>query len=397
MTNTGRKKIIFVDDQVSNLMIGRNVLSNEYDVFTVPSAEKLFVLIEKVYPDLILLDVAMPDIDGYVTIEKLKADPKFEPIPVIFLTAKNDTSSELKGLSLGAIDYITKPFSPPLLLKRIEVHLLLRDQKEQLENQKKQLSTYNENLEEIIKEKTKTIIELQNAVLETVAELVEARDDVTGGHIERTQLYLKILFDGLREAQIYEEEIKDWDVDIVVQSAQLHDVGKISINENILNKPGKLTTEEYEEIKQHTLVGGKIIEHIQGRTTEHKFLEFTKTMAMTHHEKWDGSGYPHGLKGTEIPLEGRLMSIVDVYDALVSERPYKKAFTHEEAVDIIRDGSGTQFDPTLVELFLIEQEKFRETSGNISPTRSFIRNFVAPSSRKMAKESEKKAKESGEV
>jgi putative two-component system response regulator len=365
---SSRKKIIFVDDQVSNLMIGRNVLAMDYDVFTVPSAKKMFELMVKISPDLILLDVEMPEMNGYETIEKLKSDSETEGIPVIFLTAKTDASSELKGLNLGAIDYITKPFSPPLLLKRIEVHLLLLEQRKQLESQKKQLLAYNENLEAIVKEKTKTIIELQNAVLETVAELVEARDDVTGGHIERTQSYLKILFDGLSETGVYAEEIKDWDVDVVVQSAQLHDVGKISVNENILNKPGRLTAEEFEEIKKHTLVGGRIIEHIQERTSDHKFLEFTKSMAVSHHERWDGTGYPHGLKGTAIPLEGRLMAIVDVYDALVSERPYKKAFSHEEAVDIIKDGSGSQFDPTLVELFLLEQEKFSETAKEISPT-----------------------------
>jgi putative two-component system response regulator len=374
MACADRKKIIFVDDQTSNLMIGRNVLSAEYDVFTVPSARKMFELMEKVAPDLILLDVEMPDMNGYQTIESLKSEPKFKEIPVIFLTAKSDAVSELQGLNLGAIDYIAKPFSPPLLLKRIEVHLLLLEQKKQLESQKKQLEAYNTNLEEIVKEKTRTIVELQNAVLETVAELVEARDDVTGGHIERTQSYLKILFDGLKEARLYSEEIKDWDVDMVVQSAQLHDVGKISVNENILNKPGKLTAEEFDEIKKHTLIGGRIIEHIQGRTSDHKFLEFTKTMAVSHHERWDGTGYPHGLKGADIPLEGRLMSIVDVYDALVSERPYKKAFSHEEAVTIITEGRGTQFDPNLVDLFLSEQDKFAATAMDIMPATSLLRD-----------------------
>ncbi|MCL2755214.1 MAG: response regulator [Oscillospiraceae bacterium] len=365
MTQQTRKRIIFVDDQVSNLMIGRNVLSANYDVFTVPSSKKMFELMDKVYPDLILLDVEMPDMDGYETVVRLKENATYKDIPVIFLTAKTDSSSELKGLNLGAIDYITKPFSPPLLLKRIEVHLLILSQRIQLEKQKKQLQSYNENLEETVKEKTKTITELQNAVLETVAELVEARDDVTGGHIERTQSYLKILFDGLRESGIYADIIKSWDVDMVIQSAQLHDVGKISVNENILNKPGRLTAEEFEEMKKHTSVGGKIIEHIQERTSEHSFLKFCKSMAVSHHERWDGNGYPCGLKGEDIPLEGRLMAIVDVYDALVSERPYKKAFSHEEAVNIIKDGSGTQFDPTLIELFIREQERFSETAKGI--------------------------------
>ncbi|MCL1789371.1 MAG: response regulator [Oscillospiraceae bacterium] len=374
-TTTGRKKIIFVDDQVSNLMIGRNTLSSSYDVFTVPSAEKMFALLEKFIPALILLDIEMPVMNGYEAIELLKKEPKTTEIPVIFLTAKNDTDSELKGLALGAVDYMTKPFPPPLLLKRIENHLLAVEQRLQLEEQKVKLQEYNENLEGIVKEKTKMVTELQNAVLETVAELVETRDETTGGHIERTQLYLKTMFDGLKETGIYTEEIKDWDVEMIIRSAQLHDVGKISIREDVLNKPGRLTPEEFEEMKKHTIIGGKIIEHIQERTTEQDFLSFTRTMAVSHHEKWDGTGYPYGLKGIEIPLEGRLMSIVDVYDALVSERPYKKAFTHEEAVKIITDGSGSQFEPVLVDLFLQEQSKFKETAKNTRKSSLFGTNM----------------------
>ena len=364
ITPATRKKVIFVDDQVSNLLIGRNVLSPDYDVFTVPSAEKMFALLKKIDPDLILLDIEMPEMNGYEAIEILKNEPKTLEIPVIFLTAKTDAGSELKGLELGAIDYISKPFSPPLLLKRIDNHLLFAAQKQELQK-------YNKDLEDIVKAKTETIVELQNAVLETVAELVETRDETTGGHIERTQVYLKTLFDGLKETGIYNEEIKDWDVEMIVRSAQLHDVGKISIREDVLNKPGKLTKDEFEEMKKHTIIGGKIIEHIQERTTEQPFLEYTKTMAVSHHEKWDGTGYPYGLKGEEIPLEGRLMSIVDVYDALVSERPYKKAFSHNEAVQIIKDGSGTQFEPALVDLFLREQNKFEETAKNIRKSHLF--------------------------
>ncbi|MCL2036527.1 MAG: response regulator [Oscillospiraceae bacterium] len=383
-----RKKIIFTDDQVSNLMIGRNVLAADYDVFTVPSAEKMFDLMKKITPDLILLDVYMPGMDGYTAIEKLKSDPKTKDIPVVFLTGKTDPGSELRGLTLGAIDYIYKPFSPPLLLKRIQAHLLAMEQNQQLQQQKEELQIYNDDLEKKVAAKTRTIIELQNVVLETVAELVEARDEITGGHIERTQSYLKILFEGLKETGTYHKEIKDWDVNMIITSAQLHDVGKISVSEEILNKPGKLTPEEFEIIKKHTLIGGKIIEHIQARTEDNRFLSFTKTMAVSHHEKWDGTGYPYGLKGTDIPLEGRLMSVVDVYDALVSERPYKKSFTHEEAVKIITDGSGTQFEPKLVELFLQEQEKFKRTSENITTTKSLMRKITEESGG--AKKSDKK-------
>ncbi|MDR2535872.1 MAG: response regulator [Treponema sp.] len=348
---TNRKKILLVDDNITNLTVGKNALIEKYDVFTIPSGEKLFKMLEKVIPDMILLDVEMPEMNGYDVIKGLKKQDKTANIPVIFLTAKNDDGSELQGLSLGAIDYITKPFSPPLLLKRIEVHLLV-------ESQKRELKEYNTNLQNMVKEKTKEVVSLQNAILRTVAELVESRDSITGGHIERTERYLKILVEGMREQNFHVPEIAAWDTDILFQSAQLHDVGKIVIKDNILFKPGKLNYEEFEEMKKHTTFGVHVIEKIEESTSERIFLEHAKIFAGTHHEKWDGTGYPKGLKGSDIPLQGRLMAIVDVYDALLSERPYKKAFTHEEAVNIIKGNSGTHFDPELVVLFISVADKF---------------------------------------
>ncbi|ULQ60562.1 response regulator [Brucepastera parasyntrophica] len=344
MENT-RKKIILVDDNITNLTVGKNTLIDKYDVFTIPSGEKLFKILEKVIPDLILLDVEMPEMSGYDVIKILKRQKETAHIPVIFLTAKSDTGSELEGLSLGAIDYITKPFSPPLLLKRIEVHLLV-------ETQKLELKEYNDNLQEMVMEKTREVLNLQNAILKTVSELVECRDSVTGGHIERTQNYLQILLRALREQNLYSEETVGWDNDFFFQSAQLHDLGKIAIRDSILLKPGKLTEEEFNEMKKHTTFGVHVIEKIAESTTEQTFLNHAKIFAGTHHEKWDGSGYPGGLREKNIPLQGRMMAIVDVYDALLSERPYKEAFSHEEAVKIIQDSKGTHFDPVLVDLFL---------------------------------------------
>jgi putative two-component system response regulator len=352
MTNK-KKLIIIVDDDITNLVVAKNNLSLKYDVFTVPSGEKLFSLLEKVSPDLILLDVNMPLMDGYQVIKILKENDKTAQIPVIFLTAKSDSKSELEGLSLGAIDYITKPFSPPLLFKRIEVHLLV-------EQQKYELSVLNDELLERVEKKTRSVLELQNALLHTMAELVEYRDNVTGGHITRTQGFLDIMLYALVESGLYNEEVSTWDKGLVLQSAQLHDVGKIAIKDAILSKPGKLDPDEFEQVKEHTIFGEKIIDKIKESTSECTFLEYAKTFIATHHEKWDGSGYPRGLKGEEIPLLGRLMAIVDVYDALISARPYKDAFSHEEAVKTIKESSGTHFDPALVEIFLKYEKEFEK-------------------------------------
>ncbi|MDR3231217.1 MAG: response regulator [Synergistaceae bacterium] len=352
-----RHRIVLVDDNMTNLTMGKNILKAFYEVFPLPSGAKLFELLEKVLPDLILLDIEMPEMNGYEAIRRLRSDPRFAEIPVIFLTAKKDEGSELEGLSLGAIDYILKPFSAPLLLKRIENHLLISSQKKALKN-------YSENLEEMVERKTRQVTELQNAILTTVAEMVEFNDIVTGGHVYRTQEYLKLLVDALIRDKIYESETAKWDLGFLIPSAQLHDVGKIAISDAILNKPGKLTPEEFEEMKKHVLIGVCAIEIIEENTTEHAFLHHAKIIAGTHHEKWDGTGYPMRLRGYNIPLEGRLMAIADVYDALISVRPYKEPLSAKDAERIIREETGIHFDPTLVNVFCQVAGQFAEIAGN---------------------------------
>jgi putative two-component system response regulator len=356
--DTERKVLFLVDDNAVNLKVGKDMLKDEFKVYPVPSAEIMFDLLDNIIPDMILLDIEMPDINGYKAIKILKEHSSWRDIPVIFLTAKLDKGSELEGLSLGAIDYVTKPFSAPLLLKRIENHLII-------ETQKKQLKEFNDNLEDMVNRKTAQILNLQTAVLATVADLVEFRDDVTGGHVSRTQRYLKLLLDKLIADGVYAKEIADWDMEYLLPSAQLHDVGKIAISDSILNKPGKLTEEEFEIMKTHTTVGVEAIKRIESNAEEHAFLHHAKLIAGTHHEKWDGSGYPSGLKGTDIPLEGRLMAIVDVYDALISARPYKKPFSTAEAKQIIEESSGTHFDPTLVALFTELSDEFAAASREL--------------------------------
>ena len=351
----GQKTIFLVDDDLTNLTSGENALKEHYNVFTMNSGFRLLNMLESHIPDLILLDIEMPEMDGYETIKLLKSREETRHIPIIFLTVHNDAESELKGLSLGAIDYIIKPFSLPLLLKRIEVHLLV-------ESQRKQLVNYKDNLQVMVDTRTKTVVELKNAFLKMMAELVEYRDDTTGGHIGRTQYYMSLLLDSIKEQDLYKEEIASWDKELILLSAQLHDIGKIAIKDRILQKPSKLSEGEFEEIKLHVTIGEKLIEKIKKNTTERAFLDQARIMVATHHEKWDGSGYPRGLAGEEIPLQGRLMAIADVYDALVSERPYKRAFSHAEAVDTIAHEKGKHFDPSLVDLFLSIADKFSEVS-----------------------------------
>ncbi|MDR1394914.1 MAG: response regulator [Deltaproteobacteria bacterium] len=346
-----REKIILVDDNLTNLAMGRSMLKETYEVYPASSGAALFEILEHVTPALILLDVLMPGLDGYQTIEKLKADPRWSDIPVIFLTSKNDEKSEFQGLSLGAIDYVGKPFSAPLLLKRLENQLILV-------HQKRELRRFNDQLEEKAEQKTRQVVELQNAVISTVAYLLEVRDHMTGGHLTRIQNYLKVMIEELLQRQIYFEEVSSWDQVFLIPSAQLHDVGRVGIRDAILHKTSRLTAEEFEEMKRHTTIGAEAVIKVAKTTREHAFLRHGAVFAGTHHERWDGKGYPAGLKGEEIPLEGRILAIFDDFDALVSDRPYRLAFPLPEAVAMVLAGRGTQFDPVLVEVFEARLDDF---------------------------------------
>jgi putative two-component system response regulator len=344
-----KKKIILVDDILVNLKIGAKVLGDDYDVFTVPSAEKLFKMLENLRPDLILLDIDMPVMDGYEALGILKAGERTRDIPVIFLSANQGPLYESRGLDLGAADYLTKPYSPELLKRRVQTQL-------SLVSQRRVITGYQEKFRQMELEKTRTLEELKWKVLRTVIELVERRDEVTGGHVERTHRYVELLLDALVRNNIYTDIVRSWERDFFLHSTRLYDLGKVSINDQILLKPGKLTDEEYAEMKKHTLLGVKILEDIEAGLAESSggdgLLEHAKAFAGCHHEWWDGTGYPYGLRADNIPLQGRIMAIADVYSALVTERPYKKAYTHGEAARIIAQGKGTHFDPALVDIFL---------------------------------------------
>ena len=331
------KVIFIVDDNTTNLALAKKGLDDKYRVFALPSAARMFKLAEKIMPDLILLDVDMPEMDGFEALSLLKSDEELRTVPVIFLTAKNDAESEIRGFEMGAIDFINKPFTPPVLIRRIETHI---------------------EIDRLIKESLRSVRKVHDATINVMANLVENRDKVTGGHIDRTQKYVSFLVNEMVRAGIYADEVSHWDLGILSSSSQLHDVGKITISDLILNKPGKLNDEEFALIKLHCAEGERIIDEMIGKAEEDGFLIHAKKFAGCHHEKWNGFGYPRGLKGNEIPLEGRIMAIADVYDALVSERPYKKAFTHDQALDMIKNDSGTHFDPKIIEAFLNVADDF---------------------------------------
>lgn len=344
MNTNPKMKIMIIDDSITNLNITRTALEQQYEVLPFLSAKKALKLFERMTPDLILLDVDMPEMNGFEVIRHIKQSPyPVQDVPVIFLTAMND--SEYDGLNLGAVDYIIKPFSYPLLLKRIELHL--------------QLQLYRRHLERMMDEKTEEISELQYAIVRVMSEMVERRDGSAGQHLLRTQDYLKILLAEVKKSNIYTEELQEINEDLFISASQLHDVGKISIPDRILLKPGKLTREEFEVMKTHTSLGKDAINGAMAGVRDINFLEIAAAFAGSHHERWDGIGYPDGLRGKDIPIEGRLMAIVDVYDALISERPYKRALPHEDAARIIVEESGTHFDPLLVEVFASVSDRFK--------------------------------------
>ena len=341
-----QKTIFIVDDNDINLTMAKEALKDNYRVLTLPSAQRMFEFIERTMPDLILLDIEMPGMNGFEALRKLKEDSAKSGIPVIFLTSMTDAEVEVRGFELGVVDFVTKPFSAPVLLNRIKTHL---------------------NIDDIIKERTNKLQRLQSSIVFVLADMVENRDHGTGGHIERTTSYLRILTESALNRGLYTSQLSNIDFEMLVTSARLHDVGKISISDTILNKPDKLTDEEFEIMKSHTTEGERIIDQIVSRAGENEaFLHHAKLFAGYHHERWDGRGYPYKIGGTDIPIQGRIMAFADVYDALVSERPYKKAFTHEEAVNIIMESAGTQFDPNFAEVFNDVEQEFKNARGLIN-------------------------------
>ncbi|OOM77215.1 cyclic di-GMP phosphodiesterase response regulator RpfG [Clostridium puniceum] len=346
-----QKTIMIVDDTEMNIDILVEALQDEYELIVAINGLVAIELIEEQKPDLILLDIMMPEMNGYEVLKKFKENPVLNHIPVILLSAITDSDSKTKGFFLGAVDYVTKPFEIVEVKARVKTQLRLEEARLVLESQ-------NSILEEKVKERTKLIERTNSATIYCLAALAETRDPETGQHIKRTQEYIRELALELQKNKEYESVLTDEYIELLYKSAPLHDIGKVGVKDEILLKPGKLTEEEFEEMKMHTIYGEESLMVGIKELGEESFLTLAKEIALTHHEKWDGSGYPKGISKKEIPISGRLMALSDVYDALVNKRIYKGAFTHDEAKKIIMEGSGTHFDPDIVEAFIKKEANF---------------------------------------
>ena len=348
-----KSKILVVDDTAENLDIVVESLHGEYTVFAAIDGSTALELVDRVKPDLILLDIMMPVMDGFEVLKILKDDKLTSEIPVIFLTAMDQLQNKTKGFQAGVVDYIVKPFEIEEVKVRVKTHIDLKKSKEFIKNQ-------NLILEREIKERTKDLLITREVTIDCMASLAESRDPETGSHIIRTKNFVKMLATKAMELPKFKPLLNEEIIENLFQTAPLHDIGKVGIPDHILLKPGKLTAEEFEIMKEHANYGRKALLSSTKKLGSNSFLNSALEISYTHHEKWDGSGYPQGLKGDEIPLSGRLMAIADVYDALTCKRVYKKAFTHEKSVEIITEGKGKHFDPDLFECFLEIQDDFHE-------------------------------------
>ncbi|MBD3767700.1 MAG: response regulator [Gammaproteobacteria bacterium] len=326
-------------------MLLNKLLAEHYQVRLVNSGQKALDFFTQQQADLVLLDVMMPEMDGYEVCRRLLERPSTRKLPILFITAKNSAEDEQDALSAGGNDFITKHINPKVLLARISTHLKVKAFQDFLAKE-------NERLEQMVEERLSGIFKLQDASLAVMISLAEFRDECTGFHIKRTQHYIRLLAVEVSES-LPEYQLTSEQVEMIAKSAPLHDIGKITIPDHILLKPGKLTDEEFAIMKTHAQKGYDILRSASANMGDYgDFLTMAQQVALTHHEKWDGTGYPNGLAGREIPLAGRLMAIVDVYDALRSARPYKHALSHEQALVILQEGKGSHFDAQLVDAFV---------------------------------------------
>ncbi|NLI79779.1 MAG: two-component system response regulator [Candidatus Riflebacteria bacterium] len=352
--------LLLVDDAPEILDVLRGILGPEFRLKIATGGEKALRLAHgPERPDLVVLDVMMPDLDGYEVCRRLKADPATARIPVIFLSARDQVFDETSGFAVGAVDYVTKPVIPEILLARVRTHVELKLAREEIER-------HADQLEQKVRERTAELAQTQEVTIQSLAALAETRDLDTGLHIVRTGRYVRALAERMALHPRYAPALTPSAIELICKSAALHDIGKVGIPDHILLKPGRLTREEFELMKQHADLGARAIEkaeRMMGVDHANSFLRYAREIAQTHQEKWDGTGYPRGLKGEGIPIAGRLMAVADVYDALISRRVYKEPMTHEQAVERIREGSGTHFDPDLVEGFLSIHPEFKRIAA----------------------------------
>ncbi len=332
-----KKTVLVIDDDKSNLIMAQRLLSDEYRVAAVNSGEKGFDYLEKNDPSLILLDIQMPQMNGFEVMEKLRAHEKWCKIPVIFLTADKSSETEEKCFDMGAVDYIGKPFVPQIMRKRVMRTI--------------ELEEYRKSLERMVMTQLAQITRMQHDIIVSMANVIESRDGTTGEHVKRTSKYTMLLAEKMIERGLYAEELTVQLLESMRNGSPLHDIGKITIPDSVLTKPGKLTVEEYDVIKTHAKAGADMIRDNMSQMVSEDFLQVACDMAQYHHEKWNGKGYPEGLKGEEIPLTARILAVTDVYDALVSERQYKKGMTIDEAFAIMEKDRGENFEPEILDVF----------------------------------------------
>lgn len=337
------KNILVVDDNLVTLQQINAMLEEDYEVSLAKSGSQALLICYQIAPDLILLDIDMPDMDGFETLTMLKKNMALRHIPVIFLTAAHNTESEVKALKNGAVDFITKPVDKEILQHRIDVHLNLSSYNRQLENQ---------------------VRVLEDSIIASFSDMIEYRDECTGGHVTRTASYVEILGAELLKRGHYSEELNEFTVDMMARAAPLHDVGKITVSDVILLKPSLLNDEEFTIMKTHTTVGADLLRNIFSKVPTQSYHEFAILIAESHHERWDGKGYPKGLKTTQIPLCARIMSIADVFDALVDIRVYKRPMDHKDACRVIMSEREHMFDPLVVDAFSGVTDKFQEVSSH---------------------------------
>jgi len=360
MNGKNKDTVLIVDDERFNLNTLIEVLQEEYRILIAKSGEQaLERLAAPPYPQLILLDILMPGIDGYETCRRIKENPQISGIPIIFITTKTTVEDERHGLELGAADYITKPFSPAIIKARVKTQINLKRAHDALEDQ-------NRLLEQKVAQRTLEIALTRDIAIHGLAALAATRDHETGNHIRRTQHYIDSLARHLREHPRFRDALSERTIELLFKSAPLHDIGKVGIPDHILLKPGRLDEAEFEIMKTHSVLGRDALPCEENGPGALPFLATARDIAYTHHERWDGTGYPQGLREEAIPLAGRLMAIADVYDALISKRIYKPAYPHHVAVEMIEAERGKQFDPDIADAFLDLRDRFREIAGRFT-------------------------------
>ncbi len=366
-----KTKILIIDDNDINSDILCDFITGlGYDAVTASNGQEGYEALEKEQPDAILLDIVMPVMDGYGFLDKVNQTKIFRKIPIIVISGLNETESIIKCIKKGAVDYLEKPFNLLILESRLKSCLLRKRLNDNQEEHRKYLKMFNDELCKKVQEQVGKITSAQVGTIFALAKLAEYRDKETGLHLYRIAEYCKAVARHMRKAYPKYHDIIDDDFIINFEiSAPLHDIGKVGVPDKVLLKPGKLTPEEYEIVKTHTLIGAEALREIHAKHPENNFIANAIDVAHYHHEKWDGSGYPTGLKGENIPLPARILSLGDVYDALTTTRCYKEKFSEEKSREIIVNSSGTHFDPIVVESFLAIEEEFVKIREQFSEER----------------------------